>query len=269
MSLYHISSNWDKFEAYRRGLSRGLRTGFTAMDEKLISIPAFTMIMGEPKTCKSTMAMQILLNKALEGYPCLLIDQENGLFRTRYRMLCQLGQIPDSEMKSATLKGAEPASYSEAVSLLTKLPIDYMPPAITLELLEQHIKQTAKAHKKRVLVVVDSIQSLVTNLADRRHSVDSWVFGINNMKNALDGWVTFIVVSEKNRGSYGKASKSGAKESGGLEYKAEMVLDMYPSKQGDEIFVNCNYNRDGETGIVTVLAKPTPYCYMLEEVDVV
>lgn len=73
------------------------------------------------------------------------------------------------------------------------------------------------------LVVVDSIQKVANGLTFRRESLESWVHKLEALKQFGHH---IILVSEKNRGSYGEPSMSGFKESGEIEYAADLAMDL-------------------------------------------
>ncbi len=265
----HIANNWDKFESYRKNQIRGLLTGFKEMDKAIVGLPGLTTIMGEPKCLKSTFVMNIALNKAQENIPIILVDTENGLQRTRLRMLCHLAGITVTAIKSNRLVYDEEIRYNDAVNILKKLPIYYIESSTSSQEIKSIIKEVGQKHKKKILLIVDSLQSLISEFKDRRASIDYWVFFFNELKLVYQEWLTTILVSEKNRQSYGTSTKSGAKESGGIEYKSELVFDMRPDSGGAFIWVEAIFNRDGDVGIVSKLLKPDPYCYKLVEAEYV
>lgn len=267
---HHISSDWDRFDKYRTNAPRGLVTGFSDMDRSIIGLPNLVTVMGEPKCCKSTFVMNIAMYLAPQGNPIILLDKENGLQRTRLRMLSMLSGLTIGAIKSRSMTAEETARFTTAEAELKSLPIYYIAEEVSGPALEELIREVGKKHKQHVVLVADSLQSLVQDFKDRRASVDYWVFLFNELKLKYENFLTIIVVSEKNRQSYGTGSKSGAKESGGIEYKSEMVIDLYPkgdkdSPDADAIIAECVFNRDGDTGVIATLVKPYPYCYKLKE----
>lgn len=257
---YKLSSNWNTFEQYRTKSVRGLLTGYREIDRKIIGLPGFVTVQGEPKSYKSTFALNIALNNAKKGNPVLWVDRENGLQRTRLRMICNLAQVTSGAIKSNKMTDEEDERYCEAVEELNELPFYYLD-TINSEEMEEILEAIGKRHRRPVLLVVDSLQSLVSDFKDRRASVDYWVFWFNDLKKKYETKLTVLVISEKNRSSYGMASKSGAKESGGIEYKSEMVLDLYRRGNDPEVKIECTYNRDGDTGYLSSLIIPNNYYY--------
>lgn len=266
MDEQHISHNWSSFERYRAKNHRGLLTGYPRIDKKIVGLAGLVTVMGEPKCCKSTFVLGIALENAKKGIPVIYFDKENGIERTRLRMICYLSGLTFGAVKGK-LYSNEEEYYKQAVESLHSYPIYYKSTSETVESLEESIKILGKQTQKPVLLIVDSLQSIITDFKDRRASVDYWVFAFNDLKNKYNEWLTTLLVSEKNRHSYGMSNRAGAKESGGIEYKAEQVFDLYTDEKTGHVLVNCVFNRDGDTGLVAELIQPNPYTYKLAEVE--
>ncbi len=261
-----LADNWESFEVYRSKQARGLLTGFKTIDTKLVGLPGLTTIMGEPKTYKSTFAMNIALNASLRGSPVILIDKENGIQRTRQRILSNLAKISYDAIRSK-LTDEEQQAYKNARNTIAGLNFYYenmLGIVNPNEFLTELIQEIGRKHQQKVILIVDSLQSLVLDFKDRRGAVDFWVFLFNDLKLKFDGYLTIILISEKNRQAYGASNRAGAKESGGIEYKSEMLLDLYRTGE-NKIFLDCVFNRDGYTGIVTELEIPKPFYWQVEE----
>lgn len=267
LNKYLIGREWDKFEDYRAGTSKGLKTGFDRIDRKIGGMPNLVVVMGEPKTCKSTFVMDIILEKAKEGHPIIYVEKENGLHRTRQRMLCYITGLPLHVIQQTIISVEHQGKYNKGVSVLKSLPIYYLDIEHTKDSLEDLFLQLEEEHGKQVIIVVDSIQGLVTDYKDRRADIDGWINWFNTLKKQYEHRVTIILVSEKNRQAYGVSGRAGAKESGGVEYKAEIVFDLFPSKEPNKVVVECTYFRDGETGILGVFSKSDPFTYRINWVE--
>lgn len=264
---FQIGKNLDEFEEYLTKTARGLTTGFKEVDRIILGIPGLTAVMGEPKCCKSTFTMNIAIEKAKQGVRVLYLDTENGIQRLRLRMLSYLSGLPGIVIKSQRFTPEELYNYQQAKTEFEKLPITYIEGLESLQDVHSLLETIYNRGDAPVLFIVDSIQSLARDFKDRRASIDSWVFGFNDLKQQYEGRLTILLVSEKQRAAYGIASRAGAKESGGIEYKSEMVLDLRPHEELDKIIVECLYNRDGDTGVVANLIKPNPYTYQLHDAE--
>lgn len=262
---FQIGKNLEEFEEYLNKTSRGLTTGFKEVDRAILGLPGLVTIMGEPKCCKSTFAMNVALEKAKQGVRVLYLDTENGIQRLRLRMLSYLSGIPSAIVKSQNFTPQERAQYNSAKQQFVQLPITYVEGVESTQDAQTLIEALFSRGATNVLFIVDSLQSIIQDFKDRRASIDSWVFGFNDLKQQYEGRLTILLISEKARHAYGTATRAGAKESGGIEYKSEMVLDLRLHEELDKIIVECLYNRDGDTGVVANLIKPAPYTYRLQD----
>ena len=84
----HIANNWTSFEEFRLKKVKGLQTGFSKVDNALVSLPGLVTVMGDTGCGKSTFVMNTLVHNARKKIPVVWLDKENGLQRTRKRLLC-------------------------------------------------------------------------------------------------------------------------------------------------------------------------------------
>ena len=172
---------------------------------------------------KSTLALQIAVDYCRplkNGYrrPCLYYDFENG----PDIMLHRLGKRYKMNVE-VTQEASETIYFRESIRTLNA-----------------DVKQFS-GHK--CLIIVDSLQKLPTSVEHRRTSLDSWVHRLEALKKKGH---RILIISEKNREEYGKASQRGFKETGEIEYSADfgfhLVSDKYdPSTFG--IFIVKNRHR--------------------------
>lgn len=110
------------------------------------------------------------------------------------------------------------------------------------------------------LVVVDSIQKAPTSIEFRRLGLDQWIHRFEAIKRR--GY-TVLGVSEVQRGLYGEFRKrgvpqgrlSGFKESGEIEYAADIGIQLFQSEQGEhdvEVHVVKNRHRPNRGHLVTL-----------------
>lgn len=258
-----LSDNWQKFEDFLAQKNLGLKTHFPDIDRLLIGLPGLNIIQGEPKACKSAFVLNVILENALKGVPSILYDFENGFNRTRLRALSYISGLTIGAIRSQNLDKEEKEQYAKAREVLQTLPIYYEGSIKAQEEIETAISTIGKNHKSHVIVTVDSLQRLPLIGLDKRTSINEWLSQFNHLKKKYEGWVTFLVTSEKNRASYGAGSRSGGKESGEIEYLGELVLDLYPEKDNSAINVECTYARDSDIGHITKLIKPNPFNFRL------
>lgn len=227
--------------------SNGIKTGIDRLDSQLLGLAGFVGIIGEPKACKSTLALQIAAYNASQGNPVYFIDQENGKTRLSHRLLCHLHNLSWGELKQASNAG-------ELYKQLSQLPLHCHFGKVDMENIEFAVDNMLQMYKnKRALLVVDSLQSVARNLSDLRMSIDQWLLDLDALKLKHDGQLTIIIICEKRRGAYGVATADSAKESGRIEYKIEQQLDL--RNQDGQIIIECTLNRDGPKGVQVPLVK--------------
>lgn len=259
----HISKNWEKYEEARLKQKRGLRTGFSGIDKTLITLPGLVNIMGDTNCFKSTLVTNIILHNAKEGYPVILCDNENGLTRTRTRMLCILAGLEPGAIESGNWHSGEQAKYTKAVNELAKLPIYYVDNLVP-DYIEESIIAVGKKYRRHVLLVVDSLHAFTSGGDSEKEELTKWVNYFNTIKNKYDGKVTILFISEKSKDQYGAGAK-GSKGSGAIDYRNECTINMYPTRDKTGTVLDCIKNRDGPKGIISILLPSLPFTYRLEE----
>jgi hypothetical protein len=237
-------------DRFLRGLHKevnGIKTGIDRLDSQLLGLAGFVGIIGEPKACKSTLALQIAAYNASQGNPVYFIDQENGKSRLSQRLLCNLHNLSWGELKRLPNAGR---LYEQ----LSQLPLYCHFGKADIETIDFAVHDMFSKHKnKHALLIVDSLQSVARNLTDLRMSIDQWLLDLDGLKLKYDGQLTIIIICEKRRGAYGVAATDSAKESGRIEYKIEQQLDL--RNQDGQIIIECTLNRDGPKGVQVPLIK--------------
>jgi KaiC/GvpD/RAD55 family RecA-like ATPase len=256
---YHISKDWEKYEEFRLKKKTGLTTGFPSIDKEIRALPGFITLVGDTGLGKSYFTMNVFLHLARTGIPVILLDLENGRNRTRTRILSYLARITPDAIQSGKFINGEKEKYEEAVAELSGLPIYYFN-EMRPDQLETHIKDIGTHHKKRVFVVIDSINRLIEDFEDRRKDIDMWSTLFNNLKVKYENFVNIWAICEENE-------KEGIKESGTTKHITELWLRMAKTKDKTGIFIECKKHRDGPVGIMAVLKAGYPFCFNMEEVE--
>lgn len=247
LSSKKLGLDVDSFLKHLHKEVNGIKTGIDRLDSQLLGLAGFVGIIGEPKACKSTLALQIAAYNISQGNPVYFIDQENGKSRLSHRLLCHLHGLSWGELKRLPNVG-------ELYSRLSQLPLHCHFGKVDMPDIEAAVDKMMKGYPgKKALVVVDSLQSVARNLSDLRMSVDQWLLDLDALKLKYDGQLTILIICEKRRGAYGAASVDSAKESGRIEYKIEQQLDL--RNQDGQIIIECTLNRDGPKGVQVPLVK--------------
>jgi hypothetical protein len=259
----HIARNWEDYERARLKQKRGLKTGFNEIDKILIALPGLVNIMGDTNCFKSTLVTNIILNNAKEGHPVILCDNENGLTRTRTRMLCILGNLEPGAIESNNWQAGEKERYLAAVDELISLPIFFLD-YLSEDEIQESVAVVGKAYKKHVLLIVDSLHAFTSGGENEKEELTKWVNFFNTLKNKHDGWLTIVFICEKSKAQYG-ANANGSKGSGSIDYRSECTINMYPTRDRAGTVLDCIKGRDSPKGIISILLPSKPFTYRLEE----
>lgn len=180
------------------------------------------LIGGGPGVGKSTLTLQIALSIAKRYKPVLHYDFELGRGVVRYHIHQALGE-DQRAIKEATKQ------YYLRTSIGT---------------LEADLEFIGKP----CVVVVDSFQKIESSVTYRRESLDTWVHRLEALKRKDHD---VILVSEKSRGNYKEPNLQGYKETGELEYAADLALDLVLPDEQDagrvdvHITKNRHYKKKG------------------------
>jgi KaiC/GvpD/RAD55 family RecA-like ATPase len=263
-----LSARWKDYKEFLRRKNTGMRTGLPMLDEYLRGLGGLVNIQGETSSCKSVLGLQIAMYNLLQGRPCLLIDKENGEGRIISRMLCQTNRISDEELRVA------PAEVKQRLTQdINNLPMHLHTEAIRkLEDLEDRIRECWETYQVPFTVLFDSIQAADFLTDDQRVNLERWVYFLDRLKVEYCGKLTVIMISEKNRGSYGQQGTGGGKGSNVVDYKPETILDIKWDEENDTFVVKVSKHRDGMKGkkfsLKKVFSNPSnnrSFCFLLEE----
>lgn len=171
--------------------------GLDSLNKEVGGLFGLWVISGMPGAGKSTLALMIALLVSALHRPVLYYDFELGKSVIRWHA-------------HTALKGNK-KKITEATSRL------YIRHNVSM------IERDLEMIGEPCLVVVDSIQKVAKGLTYRRESLESWVHKLEALKQFGHH---VLLVSEKNRSSYGEPTMSGFKESGEIEYAADTALDL-------------------------------------------
>lgn len=192
-------------------------------------------VAGEPAVGKSTLALQMALHYAQER-DVLYYDFENGAAVQLHRLGVALGSVEKLKEKTQRLYLRETIKWME-----TDL-AQIRPPA---------------------LVVIDSVQKLPSSVEFRRNSIDKWILKLEALKKR--GY-DVLVLSEKNRASYGSATLSAFKESSEIEYTADTGIQLLEGSGVIELHVVKNRHHP-EKGHVADLTRTKGFWFAENDVD--
>lgn len=235
-----------------------------------LMVPSFTILGAKPKCGKSTIVTYIADNVVAAGHYVYYLDFENGLKRTFKRLLSRLSRMGLDEMpaRESHMRQNSP-DFKDARDVVTT---GYLSKRFFLESnrklgkedLEKRIAAIwgmSQSENKKLVLIVDSVQKLwLENMSDRRSGIDGWLRFFEYLRDRYD--IAILATSELKRPAEGqvyKANEISLKESGDMEYTADMVISLDRASSADGRFIDeatektpikvtIVFNRDGPSG---------------------
>lgn len=257
-----VSTGWPLLDACMRdeGASQG---GFV--------VPSANVIGAPPKEGKSLWS-QITMERWCKtgwGYYC---DFENGVKRFAWRLAMRLSKLSSKELERK-LDDKEQARQRRMIRWFEKGPGRHLvledQRQMTPVMFEERISALCEiADGDPVLCVVDSIQKLPLNLADRRGAIDEWLRKFEQVRDDYN--CIMLMVSELGRPDSSKkqyvVTGNKFKESGDIEYTCDSALTFSPVSQSDDSsWLDVQYNRDGWKARVAKYIRKPPYFEIIEQ----
>jgi len=269
-----------KDAARKNGGVVGVRTGLDHLDETLNGLePGKLYIVGaQPGAGKTTLALQIAATIAQAGRPSVYFSLENDATDLARKTVSRLAGLSYAD----ALKGkVAPATWQAGVGELAKLdgklylctPRAVMPNLA--EVIEQVIEQ---AGQPPALIVVDYLQAWVKRASGPASLEDGVRRHINQFTPALRALgerygTAVLAISSQNRANYEEGGMSALKESGDIEYDADVVMTLQPCKvekdaplsPNKRVEIIINKNRQGLSGRPIKLLLRGDHCTLEEE----
>ena len=234
----------------------GYRTGFKGLDELTGGLkPGVFIIAAPPSAGKTTYVKQMADQAAAlnPGVPVLFFSYEQSAAELRVKTLARLSRMENQDIRAGKVhadrltKAVE--QYRQGGHRLKIIEADFHHNIGTIRLLAQRERRQAG---KAPIIFIDYLQVVPVadaDLKDKRAEVDFMVSELRRL--ARDIGASIIVVSSMSRAEYGRVQMSGFKESGGIEYGADIaaIMTVRDNEQpdGSERFIDLAVvkNRNG------------------------
>lgn len=252
----------------------GIPTCIKALDEALNGLnTGLYLLAGGPGMGKTTLAMQIATSVA-ENYSVVYVTFENSPANLVLKTLASQSEISTQQVQRgwADLKA------------LHKTANQWIPIAQNIAFIEGSSKLTVaqvraralqamhKSKSEKCLIVIDYLQlwakaaSEFRSFGSVRERVEALGSGLREIALRLNSPVLALASQNRSEGSYGggkgKATLDSLKESGDLEYAADVVMFLTGSDQrpvthpARAVDLTIAKNRDGEIGYVPLVFRP-------------
>ncbi len=252
----------------------GLATGIPRLDGLLSGLQrGLYLLAGAPGVGKTTLSFQLALHAARE-VPVVYVTFENSAASLLTKALCTAADRNSQDVARGFL-GAEdlaPAAEELAASLSRLLLVDGDGRLTVTELRALARRALTQHETTRCLVVVDYLQLWaktsreLRGLADTRARVDALGGELIDLARRLDAPVLALSSQSRVGGAYGRGGGEAAldslKESGDLEYAADVALFLTAAKERTAqpplraVDLTIGKNRHGPTGMVPLLYRP-------------
>ncbi len=248
------------------GMSRGVPTGFTELDELTNGLHPGQMIIvaARPGVGKSTLGLDFMRSCSIKNrFASVIFSLEMSKSEIVMRLLSAEAKIKLGDMRSGRMSDDDWTRLARRMSEISEAPL-YIDDSPNLTMME--IRAKARRLKQKAdlrLVVVDYLQLMSSGKKVESRQLEVSEFSRHLKLLAKELEVPVIAISQLNRGPEQRTDKkpmlSDLRESGSLEQDADMVIllnrpDAFDrdDPRGGEADLIVAKHRNGPTKTVTV-----------------
>ena len=231
-----------------------LYTGLMDLDNKICGLhnQELTIIGARPGVGKTTFALQIATKIAEKGKNVTIISLEMSDIQIIQKMLATKTKVNSYKMRMGTLEDKDWSKIAEASTEISKLPINLITTATTIQRIET-ISRKLKNQNKLDLLVIDYIQ-LIKNknkFSNREQEVADITRTLKLL--SLELKIPIIGLCQLSRNATRQEpTLADLRESGAIEQDADNVIFLYQENEQEEnivdITVKIAKQRAGEIG---------------------
>jgi replicative DNA helicase len=248
---------------------KGLRTGFSTIDNAIWSIRDFVSISGAPGVGKTAVALQWAIEWAQGGKHILYFDFENSQRELSRRILSNLGGITYEDMREHKVSNELLEDAKEVMKFLRIIKPE-SGTSITPDLIHSYIQY----FWGNTVLVVDSINKLAeryplphTQSKDRRSMIDSWLGRLEEIKDRFD--IPVLITSEVPKPIAGNkidVSIFAPKETGKIAYTSRIMF-ILERKEGAQLGTLHLIKNSLTGGTAKAVLRFRPFVWRIEEAE--
>jgi replicative DNA helicase len=252
--------------ANRGGMSLGVPTGFTELDEVTNGLHPGQMIIvaARPGVGKSTLGLDFMRSASVKhGLASVIFSLEMSKTEIVMRLLSAEARIKLGDMRSGRMSDDDWTKLARRMSEISEAPLFVDDsPNLTMMEIRAKARRLKQRHDLR-LVVVDYLQLMTSGkkVESRQQEVSEFSRSLKLLAKELE--VPVVAISQLNRGPEQRTDKrpmvSDLRESGSLEQDADMVILLHrpdaferDDPRGGEADLILGKHRNGPTATITV-----------------
>jgi replicative DNA helicase len=252
--------------ASQGGISRGVPTGFTDLDELTNGLHPGQMIVvaARPGMGKSTLGLDFLRSCSIKHqHPSIVFSLEMSKSEIVMRLLSAEAKIKLADMRAGRMSDDDWTRLARRMSEISEAPL-YIDDSPNLTMMEIRAK-ARRLHQKAGLrlIVLDYLQLMTSGkkVESRQQEVSEFSRQIKLLAKELE--VPVVAMSQLNRGPEQRTDKkpmlADLRESGSIEQDADMVILLHrpdaferDDPRGGEADLIIAKHRNGPTKTITV-----------------
>src|SRR5882672_3330118 len=241
----------------------GVPTGLTQLDNLLGGLnEGLYLLAGPPGMGKTTLALQ-LAAAATKDVPVVVVTFEHASQNLTLKLLCARAGVNPRDVQRGYADLAKLRSAAEAWEpVAERLAVVEGSSQLTVAQVRAQARRAMRQHQaERCLVIVDSLQLWAKVAEDLRGN-----FSVRELALGLHSPVLALASQNRSAGNYGTGKGTAAldslKESGDLEYAADVVLFLTEAQErlatppARAVELTVAKNRHGDTGKVGLIFRP-------------
>ncbi len=210
----------------------GLSTGYDDLDKKMNGMNDSDLIIvaGRPSMGKSTFAVNLAENAAINGIPSAVFSLEMPTVQLLNRMVSSIGRVSHESIRTGKIGDDDWSRITVATSRIQDAPI-FIDDTPALSIAE--LRSRARRLKKQDgigLLVVDYIQLMkAPGSENRTNEIGNITMGLKQIAKELD--IPVVALSQLSRGVEQRQDRrpimSDLRESGSIEQDADIIICLY------------------------------------------